>query len=326
MIAPPDLPTLPGFHIRLFAGPADYPAIVAIHQQRAEADQIDPFSSYESLATAETVAADYADTFDPQHNTLIAEIDEAPVGCTAVAWWNEQDGTSVYLHEEHVVPRWRGQGLEQALLHWSEARLRQVAAAHPPNPKAVLGANATDAETQQQALLLRNGYQEVFAMLEMELARLEQPLAATMPAPFVVRNPQPGEYRQIWAALQQAYSGRAMFEALTDEQYQEFVDDPHRNPAMELVAWHGDEIAGMVFVRMDRGHGVIDECNVRPAYRRRGLARALMLHGLALLYNNGARMVRLHVRQHNETGAQQLYQTFGFRPLKAFRRYRKPLH
>lgn len=324
----PDLTHIPALTIQRFRGEADYPVLVAIGQACAEADQIDPHSSYESIPTLSSIAASYAaaEAFAPRLNTLVAEIAGKGIGYTFVEWWEEQDGTWLFLHEEVVIPEWRNQGIEQALLDWSEQRLRQVAQELPTHGKAVWGANATSAERDRQALLLRAGYKEVFAMLEMELLSLQHLPPVPPDANFTMKHAERADYRALWDALQEAYAGRMMFAAFSDEDYQAFVDDPTHNPDFELVAWDGATVAGMVFVRIDEyGQGVVDECNVRPAYRRRGLATTLLVQGLNLLRQQGVGSVRLHVRKNNETGAQHVYERLGFQVRKEFLRYRKPM-
>lgn len=326
-LLPPDGPLPPGVRLRLFAGEADYPAIAAIHQQSAQADQVDPLSSYEEVPTLEDLRAEYAGAqrFEPRSNTLVAEAAGVAIGCTTARWWTEHDRTRVYLHHELVVPTWRGRGIERAMLLWTEDRLASIAGREAGGGSAVLAANATSAEPERRLLLLDAGYQRVFAMLEMEFTAFDQLPAAALPAGIVMRQAHRHEDRLLWDAMQESYRGRGMVQAMSEEDYQQFAGDARRNPELELVAWDYGNVAGMVFVRMDRGHGVVDECNVHPLYRRRGLARALMAQGLRLLQDSGAAMVRLHCRQHNETGAQQLYEHLGFRVLKEFGRYRKAI-
>ena len=323
----PYMPSIPDLSMRLFEGEADYPAIVAVHQQSAQADAVDPLSSYEDVPTLESVRAEYAGAgrFDLRQNALVAQVAGAVIGYTDVRWWTENDGARVYLHQELVVPRWRNRGIEQAMLLWTEEQLRRLAAGHAGSGKAVFGANAASTEPERRLRLLNAGYQHVFAMLEMEFTAFGQLPTAAVPPGIVVSQAHRHEYRLLWDAMQEAYRGRSMVQALSEDEYQSFADDPRRNPELELAAWDYGNVAGMVFLRIDRGHGVVDECNVHPMYRRRGLARALMVQGLRLLQDCGVTMVRLHCRQHNETGAQQLYEHLGFRVLKEFGRYRKPL-
>ena len=64
---------------------------------------------------------------------------------------------------------------------------------------------------------------------------------------------------------------------------------------------------------------VLDESEILnlavvPGQRRRGLARRLLDQGLGLLRRDGIHQVFLEVRPSNQP-AQQLYQSFGFRPM-----------
>ncbi len=323
----PHLPQLPEFTFRYFRGASDYPGILTIQQSCAQADRS------EETPTIAGLSAEYksAEPFAPSDNRLVVEVNGTSIGYTTCQWWEEQDGTWVYLHDACVTPRWRNQGIEQALLRWTEARLRTIASTHPTHGKAVFGTNATSAENERQLLLLEEGYQEVFSMLEMELLRLDNlsldnlPLVAP-PDPFRITRAEGKAYRLLWDAMQEAYQGRSMFMVVTEEAFQEFVGDPARDTELELVAWNGEQVAGMVFVRVDGKQGIIDECNVRPQYRRRGLATALLTHGLALLHNRGVTSVRLHVRKGNETGAQLVYERLGFSVRKEFLRFRKSLN
>lgn len=324
----PQIAHLPTLTFRHFRGEADFPTLVAVQHARVQVDQIDPRSSYESLPTLTSLAAESAAAakFAPCDNTLVVEIDGQGIGYTTVAWWEEHDGTWLFLHEAFVIPSWRNQGIERALLVWSEHRLLHVAQALPTQGKAVWGANATSVERDRQTLLRGAGYQEVFAMLEMELPTLK-PFPPTPPRiDCTIMHAQRAEYPALWRALCEAYAGRAMFATFSAEDGHAFVANPTHNPDFEFVAWDGDTVAGMVFVRLDdSGQGVVDECNVRPAYRRHGVATALLVQGLNRLHHHGVRSVRLHVRKQNETGAQYVYERLGFQVRKEFLRYRKPM-
>ena len=67
------------------------------------------------------------------------------------------------------------------------------------------------------------------------------------------------------------------------------------------------------------------EVGVSDAWRRRGLAAALLTRALKVVQTRGAEIARLHTLNEN-TPAQALYARLGFRLLKEFPRYRKPLN
>jgi ribosomal protein S18 acetylase RimI-like enzyme len=51
----------------------------------------------------------------------------------------------------------------------------------------------------------------------------------------------------------------------------------------------------------------------------------LLLRGVRILHERGVAPIRLHCRADNRFGASALYESAGFRTLKRFARYRKPM-
>jgi ribosomal protein S18 acetylase RimI-like enzyme len=64
---------------------------------------------------------------------------------------------------------------------------------------------------------------------------------------------------------------------------------------------------------------------VRRAWRRRGLARALLAGSLVASREAGFTSASLGVDTDSPTGATALYESLGFRPEQTFTVYRKPL-
>ena len=91
-------------------------------------------------------------------------------------------------------------------------------------------------------------------------------------------------------------------------------------PKISLVAWDHDEIAGFGHFRINdelnalrgRREGMMRYIGVRPAWRRRGLARALTRAGLLALREQGMESCVSGVDGTNTTGAHMLYLEEGF--------------
>ena len=81
-------------------------------------------------------------------------------------------------------------------------------------------------------------------------------------------------------------------------------------------------MAGQVDGAVVGSVGVVTEVSVVPAHRRRGLARALLTRALGALLARGVVTARLQVRDGNAP-AVALYESLGFRRLRAHVRYRK---
>lgn len=341
----PEAPEAPGVRFRPFGGPADYAAIVAVHAARQEHDRVDPLSVDEEVPTVEAVARRFERPyhFDPSRDAIFAEVGGSVIGYGETTWRTEGDGTWLYLHEGYVVPAWRGRGVGTALLRRLEGRIREISAGHPTAGKATFGANASSTEEESGRLLLGEGYQPVKAMVEMEFTAFPTLRLLPLPNGIAMRPPRPAEYRAVWEVTIRANREHDPDPEEVDQALQWYrrhwsqdgdLTRPTIDPDLLHVAWDGDEPVGVVVCMIGKGRGAIREVAVRREWRRRGIARALLTHGLQALQERGVTMVRLTtpgdrivdgVRQPYRYRTADLYGSVGFRPLKEFVRYRKPL-
>ena len=111
----------------------------------------------------------------------------------------------------------------------------------------------------------------------------------------------------------------------TEEDYQDWLASPAFDPTLWRIAWDGERIAGQTLCEIAKGRGEVAEVSVGAPWRRHGLGQALVIAGLHALAERGMSEARLHARADNIYGAPRLYERVGFRPLKRFARYRKPL-
>jgi ribosomal protein S18 acetylase RimI-like enzyme len=84
----------------------------------------------------------------------------------------------------------------------------------------------------------------------------------------------------------------------------------------------GDPV-GIVICQDIEGVGWIGDLGVLDRARRRGVGRALLEHGFALLAGRGRTLVRLNVDSTNETGAAGLYERAGMHVRRAFHCYER---
>jgi mycothiol synthase len=84
------------------------------------------------------------------------------------------------------------------------------------------------------------------------------------------------------------------------------------DPRGFLLAWRGAELAGFHWTKMHPdGAGEVYVLGVDPSAQGIGLGSVLLRHGLASLYDRGAREILLYVDGSNTT-AMQLYERYGF--------------
>lgn len=147
---------------RPYRGQEDHDAMAAVRLGCAERDRVDAGSVVEGLPTAAEIAESCAELEDPHGNQILVEYEGQcqgqgegrVVGYATIRWWEERDGTWLYLHRGYVLPRHRGRGIGSAMLDWAENRIRRIVREHGTARRAVFGANATAGEADATALLL----------------------------------------------------------------------------------------------------------------------------------------------------------------------------
>ncbi len=326
MIPPMTTPLGPQF--RPPRGQADADALLTIRQECADHDGYDPLSTVEGLPTRQDLREQLQAAAGAPERYPLMEFNNQVIAYGRILDWTEGDGMCVWLHLGWVRPAWRGMGVGTALLRELEQRIRQLAAAESA-PRWEFAANASSTEPEATQLLLDNGYRPGYSVLEMGLdwAAFDAAARAVWPDGFALRPPTaadtPAIARSVAEAYRDEYPGERYHEPMDVAHYAEELAGPRFDLSLAQVAWAGDEPAGQVIPLIARGRAEVYEVSVRPAYRRRGLARALLARQLDELRARGVAVVRLHTMAEFPTQAVNLYQSLGFRTLKEFPRYRK---
>ncbi|MEU1226188.1 GNAT family N-acetyltransferase [Streptomyces sp. NPDC005828] len=315
---------MPGYVFRPYRGQEDHGAMAAVRLGCARRDRIDARSVVEGLPTAAEIAEASAKLDDPSQNQVLVEHNGGVVGYSTIRWWQERDGTWLYLHRGYLLPEHRGQGIGSAMLDWAESRIRQLVQQHGTAQTAVLGANAMTSEQDATKLLLDRGYRRVFGLVELELADLRQlPDDKLLPVGIRVGPIDPSSYRAAWKTVVDSYAGAAFTQRWTFESFLATADS-----ACWRAAWDGERMAGVALCsirRQDPTVGEVEELSVRKESRRLGLGRALLLNGLRCLREHGAETARLYTGTANPHRSYDLYESVGFRRQNVHVRYRKPI-
>ncbi|MFO7322971.1 MAG: GNAT family N-acetyltransferase [Chloroflexota bacterium] len=321
----PDAPEIPGLRFRPFRGPEDLPGIQSVHRGREIHDRVDPLSDQRTPALDE-LAEVYAPRpdFDPARQVLIAEVSGSIVGYQWIRSWAQADGSWTLYHRGLLLPEWRGKGIGTALLGWAETVLGMAALFRPSGVVARFVTAVTTDERETVTRLEAAGYAVENTVIEMQLVNLmtiEPPPAL---ANFEIRRPRENELRAAFFALEAAFADEWGYVEKTDEDFANRMSKPETDPSLWYAAWQNDEIAGVVIAEANPPVGVIADLSVGKPWRRRGLGRALLLHGLHALRERGLTQARLYADVGDQFGARHLYESVGFTPLKEIRRYTKP--
>jgi ribosomal protein S18 acetylase RimI-like enzyme len=122
------------------------------------------------------------------------------------------------------------------------------------------------------------------------------------------------EYRAFYDALNEAFVEHWEWHPKPFEQWLELRQGQHRDEQGPIwfVVRDGDELAAVT--RNDpsvAGGGYVGAIGVRPAWRGKGLAKALLQRTFAEFWRRGTTRVTLDVDSQNETGAVRLYERVG---------------
>lgn len=320
---------LPGLRFRRLRLPDDLAAVAELHNRAAEADDLDERESAEDWAQW----LNNPSGFDPAEDALAGELDGRLVAYGQARWEPDNDGGRNYSTGGEVVPEVRGHGIGRAILRHNVARLGAMAAGHPSGLDKRLETWAMDTQERRKRLIESEGFEIVRWFFEMLRPTLDDIADLPLPEGLEIRPVLPEHYRQIWAADTEAFRDHWGGMDTSEAMYQRHFSGPSFRPDLWRVAWDGNEVAGVVanvvLTELNRETGVrrglLDGVSVRRAWRRRGLARALVAASLHALRDEGLTSATLGVDAQNPTGALGVYEANGFAIHRRGMDYRKPL-
>lgn len=309
---------------------SDFDEIVKLTLLVADTDLVDPFSTLESMPTASSVDEALKNSI---LSLVVTDSSEKVIGYATVRYWEEDDGTCVYLHQQFIDPSIRESDLPETLLKAIQEQIQKHASDYPGRTEhAVYGGNATESEAYMTDLFLSDGYKGVWAQVEMEFKDFGLLPSITNPplgiTDIAVQESDDALKRRIYKANKRVYRGWFGSSPESEEDYQEFLEE---NPDVSLwkvsVSAETGETAGFVTGVVDGVRGEIWQVTVvdKPEFRRKGLAIHLMRSLLKDMHERSVQYVRLQTDAAGNRGGRQLYEKLGFKPLKTHYRYRKPL-
>lgn len=274
----------------------DFPAVAGLLAE----DETELFGRPSRLGVVDVTA--WLSRPDLVHDTWLFEEEGNLV---ALGWVEALDDKGIAVGV--VRPDRRGRGLGSQLIDRSEQRLLERGVKRIHNVTLAPDAAAP-------ALLESRGYHEVRRFWEMTIELGEEPPAGpVLPAGFRLEAFSTDSARTFHAALEEAFAEHWEYEP---EPYEEWwprqVAKPDHDPSLWYVISDGDEVAAVTRNDPERsGGGWIGAIGVRPAWRGRGLAKALLLHSFREFHRRGQRRVGLGVDSENGTGATHLYESVG---------------
>jgi mycothiol synthase len=316
---------IPDLQFRPFRD-GDYEALAELMTAANLADGVDYVPDAPSLR----VEYENSEDFDLRRDLVIAEVGGRIVGY-GEAKRQVRDGAPVYVSFGAVRPEFRRRGLGRALLRWNQARSREVALFHPDEGDREFRSWIADRQGGARELLEGDGYIAVRHGFEMTRGDLGELPETRLPDGLEIRPVVREQLRTIFDAENEAFRDHWGHHEMGDADFRQTVESPDLDISLWRVAWDRAEVAGVVETFVFRSEnavlgkkrGWLDRISVRRPWRRRGLARTLIVSAFAGLRDAGMTEAMLGVDAENQTGALQLYESLRFRVTNQWTTYRK---
>lgn len=201
----------------------------------------------------------------------------------------------------------KGRGLGAKIVGLGEAFARQEGVAK-------IRAGAPEPDAAARSLFESRGYREVRRFYEMAIELTDEPPEPALPAGLVVDELRDDEYEAFYEALNEAFAGHWEWHPQPYEEWIERRRGQHRDEhgPVWFVVRDGDELAAVTRNDADvAGGGYVGAIGVRPAWRGKGLGKALLQRTFAEFWRRGTTRVTLDVDSENATGAVALYERVG---------------
>ena len=136
--------------------------------------------------------------------------------------------------------------------------------------------------------------------------------------------------RRIFDAETDAFHDEFNAHDPTENDYARFLAEPGQDLTLWSIGFDGEQVAGGVRGSIKLGHdgareGWLDPVFTGAAWRRRGLARALIGRTLVLLRDRGADRAALGADLQSPNQTLTLYESCGFRLVSSTTAWHKPL-
>jgi GNAT superfamily N-acetyltransferase len=278
--------------------------------------------------------ADFPGILDLQEMLIVPKIQACtrlwidPFGHLACFAILDMDLDSANLTFE-VAPDWKEKRLEADIVAWAEAFVRKTRLTKVGI--FLLEASANSDNVACIALLGQLGFdRQAVGAVHLERSLADPIPKSQLPAGFIIR-PICGEAEAPdWVRLHRLAHGT---ENMTVEYKLSMMRTPYYDPEMDLVAVApGGGLAAycVCFIEVEENaltgkkRGCTDPIATHPDFQRRGLSRALMLRGLALLLERGMDTAHLGTSSGN-IAMIQTAGSVGFHITQNVFRYGKPI-
>jgi len=249
---------------------------------------------------------------DLPRDAWVVELDGRVVGYADFNARGGRLGADGYVH-----PEFRERGIGDEIVRLTEARAREEEPNVPANERVYLQNATLDQDERTVRFYRERGYEAVRGFRGMRVELEEAPEVEAVPGIAIRLYRHPDEGPVFHAAHQEAFADHWEYRPTPWEEWRKRFARETFDPTLWWAATDGDAIAGVIFAEQQRDpdQGWVDVLGVRPAYRRRGIAEALLKTAFAEFHLRGERRVGLGVDAESPTGATRVYERAGMQTL-----------
>jgi mycothiol synthase len=225
----------------------------------------------------------------------------------------------------YLLPQFRGQAAEKSLLRALETRALEHAGLAESGARVFMRIPLDNKDQSGKAIFVEEGYAPIRYHWRMGIDLAAAPTVPDLPAGLENRPFVKDEHAQaVWQARNAAFKDNWGSHALSFEEFGYYsFENPEYDPALWVVIWDGNEVAGFSINHYRMGIGWIHMLGVRPAWRTRGLGLCLLQLSFDKFYRRETTSIGLGVDASNQTGATRLYQKAGMRTVSEFVTFEK---
>lgn len=277
-----------------------------------------------NFSTPETLKADW--TFPNMTMTddfrVVFDENEQPIGYASV--WNHSEPYTNAFINLMVDPAYKDHPeLSQILLSWLEERGRETLQKAPTDAKLTLSADVYVHQNELKNIFTQAGYTKSRNFWTMKISLAEDIPEPQFPEDIkIITHLALNDLAKLHHAVDDSfkdhwgYVSQPIEAALKKwEHWSNVKTNPEYDGSMWFLAMDGDEIAGMSLctakTREDKTMGYVYTLGVRRAWRRQGLALALLHHSFREMQARGLKSASLDVDAQSLTGATRLYEKAG---------------
>lgn len=253
------------------------------------------------------------DEYDLERDVFLLELGGRLAGYAA---FERRGSSGRMLADGYVHPELTGRGVGTELLRLTERRAREEVASVPAGERVYLQNAALASDPAAPALYAALGYESVRRHWRMVID-LERPPEPQVPPGIEVRLFQEPQERQVvYETIEEAFADHWEHRRRSFEEWSKRAFDVEGyDPSLVWLALEGSEVvaANVCYWKRQGDWGWVGSIGVRPLWRRRGIAEALLETSFAEFFRRGEHRVALGVDAESPTGATRLYEKAGMR-------------